>query len=386
MSLHQQPVRVLVIDDSRVVQRTLAAILEIDPQIKVIGFASDPYEAAGIMRQEAPDVITLDVEMPRMDGLTFLRKLMSQHPIPVVMCSSLTESGSKTALEALDLGAVEVFSKPKGINAASYLEEISIQFCDAVKAAARAKLPRSGVAAAQPAAKPAPKQRAASAKKPKTPIAQPKLNADSVIPPKPASRCRVRPNQKRAIFIGASTGGTEALKSVLMGMPADSPPIFVVQHMPEQFTGPFAQRMDSQCTIHVKEAQERDIVTNGMAVIAPGNKHLLANYIGDEYRVELRDGPLVSRHRPSVDVLFRSAAQLAGSVAVGVILTGMGDDGATGMREMHDVQAQTIAQNEASCVVFGMPKEAIAAGGVDHVLHLSKIPAQILQLSGYHNA
>ncbi|MEG3638397.1 protein-glutamate methylesterase/protein-glutamine glutaminase [Magnetococcus sp. PR-3] len=365
-------IRVLIVDDSFTVQKTLGRILSEDPEIEVIGCASDPYEAAELMRTQAPDVITLDVEMPRMDGLTFLRKLMRQHPIPVVMCSSITPENSDKAMEALELGAVEVFTKPK-LGTAQHLEEISIQFCDAIKAAAKVRF----------GSKPPSKPKSSSPKAaPKRALkVSPKLTADAVIPPREPNRCRAVAGQGRMIAIGASTGGTEALKSVLTQLPLDCPPIFIVQHMPAQFTGSFASRLDELCSIRVKEAVNQVIVTPGMAVIAPGDKHMLIRYTAGNYRVELRDGPLVSRHRPSVDVLFRSAAQFAPGVAIGAILTGMGDDGAHGMLEMHDMGSQTVAQNEKSCVVFGMPKEAITLGGVDHISDLTRIPSLLMQLS-----
>ncbi|WP_041640722.1 protein-glutamate methylesterase/protein-glutamine glutaminase [Magnetococcus marinus] len=363
-------IRVLIIDDSVTVQKTLTKILNSDPGIAVIGCAADPYQAAELMRTQAPDVITLDVEMPRMDGLTFLRKLMRQHPIPVVMCSSLTLENSAKAVQALELGAVEVFAKPR-LGDALQLEEISIQFCDAIKAAAKVNFNN----------KPTPKPKKNDPAPHSAIKVPPKLNADSILPPKEASFCRAAPGQGRVLVIGASTGGTEALKAVLTQLPSHCPPVFIVQHMPHQFTGPFAKRMNELCAIQVKEAEHQEVVTPGMAVIAPGDRHMLLRYSAGSYRVELRDGALVSRHRPSVDVLFRSAAQFAPGVAVGAILTGMGDDGAHGMWEMHQTGSPTVAQDEKSCVVFGMPKEAIARGGVDTVIPLPNIPAKLMQLS-----
>jgi two-component system chemotaxis response regulator CheB len=348
-------IRVLVVDDSALVRQTLCAILESDPDIEVMATASDPLAAAEVLRQQVPDVITLDIEMPRMDGLTFLRKLMSQHPLPVVICSSLAESGAETTLKALEYGAVSIIQKPK-IGTKQFLEESRVLICDEVKAAARAQL------------------------KPYTPVPAPapKLSADVMLP-KPGAQAMVETTDK-VVAIGASTGGTEALARLLSALPASSPGIVVVQHMPEQFTRAFARRLDGLCAISVKEAEDGDPVLRGHALIAPGGRHMLLARSGARYFVKIKDGPLVSRHRPSVDVLFRSTARYAGKNALGIIMTGMGDDGARGMREMHDAGAYTIAQDEASCVVFGMPKEAIAAGGVDEVLPLDAIPAAILRV------
>ncbi len=348
-------IRVLIIDDSAVVRQTLAEILQSDPQIEVMGTAADPYIASDRIKEEIPDVITLDVEMPRMDGLNFLKIIMSQRPVPVVMCSSLTERGSETALKAIEYGAVEIILKPR-LGTKSFLEESRIRICDAVKAAAQARV--------------RPIQERA-----RTP--QPKLSADAILA-KPSSHAMLRTTEK-VVAVGASTGGTEALRVFLEAMPADAPGIVIVQHMPEGFTRSFAKRLDSLCRINVKEAEDNDTVIRGRALIAPGNRHLLLKRSGARYYVELKDGPLVSRHRPSVDVLFRSAARYAGNNAVGVILTGMGDDGASGMKEMKDAGAYTIAQDEATCVVFGMPNEAIKRGGVAVVLPLDEIPRDAIK-------
>ncbi|BDV01068.1 chemotaxis response regulator protein-glutamate methylesterase of group 2 operon [Thermodesulfomicrobium sp. WS] len=348
-------IRVLVVDDSALVRQTLCAILESDPDIEVMATASDPLAAAEILRQQVPDVITLDIEMPRMDGLTFLRKLMSQHPLPVVICSSLAESGAETTLKALEYGAVSIIQKPK-IGTKQFLEESRVLICDEVKAAARAKVRQYT---------------------PSPPVT-PKLSADVMLP-KPGAQAMIETTEK-VVAIGASTGGTEALARLLSALPAHVPGIVVVQHMPEKFTRAFAQRLDGLCAISVKEAEDGDPVLRGHALIAPGGRHMLLSRSGARYFVKIKDGPLVSRHRPSVDVLFRSTARYAGKNALGIIMTGMGDDGARGMREMHDAGAYTIAQDEASCVVFGMPKEAIAAGGVDEVLPLDAIPAAILRV------
>ena len=345
-------IRVLIVDDSAVVRRTLEEIFSSDREIEVMATASDPYIAADKILQEVPDVITLDVEMPRMDGITFLQKLMSQHPIPVVICSSLTESGSETALKALEFGAVEIIQKPR-IGTRQFLEESRVRICDAVKAAAMAKVKRIV-----------------------RPIV-PKLSAD-VILEKPTSRAMAKTTEK-VVVVGASTGGTEALSDFLQAMPLDAPGIVIVQHMPEHFTRAFAARLNTICRISVKEAEDNDTVIRGRALIAPGNHHLLLKRSGARYYVEIKDGPLVSRHRPSVDVLFRSAARYAGKNTIGVIMTGMGDDGAKGMLEMKEAGAFNIAQDEESCVVFGMPKKAIELDAVDRVLPLNAIPAAVLK-------
>jgi two-component system chemotaxis response regulator CheB len=344
-----QKIKVLIVDDSAVVRQTMEDILSSDPFIEVIGVASDPFVAASKIKETIPDVITLDVEMPRMDGLTFLQKIMRQHPIPVVMCSSLTEKGSETTFKALEYGAVEIIQKPR-MGAKLFLEESRIRIIDAVKAASAARL-RS------PSAKPY--------------EAAPKLTADAVIA-KAASHAMVETTDK-VVVVGASTGGTEALSVFLQALPPDGPGIVIVQHMPEHFTRAFANRLNGICRISVKEAEDNDTVIRGRALIAPGNHHTLLKRSGARYYVEVKDGPLVSRHRPSVDVLFRSAARYAGKNAIGVIMTGMGDDGAKGMLEMKQEGAYTIAQDEASCIVFGMPKEAIKLSAVDKVVPLEGI-------------
>jgi len=349
-------IRVLIVDDSAVVRQSLTDILTSDPQIEILATASDPFIAAQKIREVVPDVITLDVEMPRMDGITFLQKIMSQHPIPVVMCSSLADMGSETALRALEYGAVDIITKPK-MGTKQFIEESRIQICDTIKAAASARVQRLTVHHQ----------------------VTPKLTAD-VIMPKPTSHAMIQTTEK-VVVVGASTGGTEALKVFLEMLPEDTPGIVIVQHMPENFTAAFAKRLDSSCKVTVKEAADNDTVVRGRALIAPGNKHTLLKRSGARYYVEVKDGPLVSRHRPSVDVLFRSAARYGGKNIVGVIMTGMGDDGAKGMKEMHDAGAVNIAQDEASCVVFGMPHEAIKQGGVDKIAPLERIAAEVLKLS-----
>jgi two-component system chemotaxis response regulator CheB len=344
-------IRVLIVDDSAVVRQILSEVLSTDPDIQVIGTAGDPFAAAERMSQQAPDVITLDIEMPRMDGLTFLQKIMSQHPIPVVICSTLAEEGARSTIRALEYGAVDIVTKPR-LGTRQFLEESRDLLCQTVRAAAQAK-----VHLLRPSQ-----------------TVQPKLTADAIL--HPATHAMAETTE-RVIAIGASTGGTEALKTVLEALPPDVPGIVIVQHMPELFTRAFASRLDSLCSITVKEAETNDSVLRGRALIAPGNHHLLLKRSGARYYVELKDGPLVCRHRPSVDVLFRSAARYAGPNAVGVILTGMGDDGARGMLEMKQAGAMTFAQDEASCVVFGMPKEAIRRNAVDRVLPLASVAAAI---------
>jgi two-component system chemotaxis response regulator CheB len=343
---------VLIVDDSAVVRQTLKEVLSSDPEIEVIATAGDPFVAAERIGEQVPDVITLDIEMPRMDGLTFLKKIMGQHPIPVVICSSLAEEGALSTLKALEYGAVEIIAKPR-LGTRQYLEDSRVTLCEAVKAAAAARLHSLGPSH----------------------TVEPKLTADAIL--SPATRAMAETTEK-VVVIGASTGGTEALKTLLEALPADSPGIVIVQHMPELFTRAFANRLDGLCSITVKEAETNDTVIRGRALIAPGNHHLLLKRSGARYYVEIKDGPLVCRHRPSVDVLFRSAARYAGQNAVGVILTGMGDDGARGMLELKQAGAVTIAQDEATCVVFGMPKEAIKLGAVDKILPLHTVAAAIL--------
>jgi two-component system chemotaxis response regulator CheB len=314
--------------------------------------------AAERLRTIVPDVITLDVEMPRMDGLTFLQKLMSQHPIPVVMCSSLTELGSETALRALEYGAVDIITKPK-LGTKQFIEESRVRICDAIKGAAAARL--------------GPLRQMRTMKE-----VSPKYTAD-VIMEKPNAKAMIQTTEK-VVVVGASTGGTEALKVFLEMLPEDTPGIVIVQHMPENFTTAFAKRLDSLCRVTVKEAQDNETVVRGRALIAPGNHHALLKRSGARYYVEIKDGPLVCRHRPSVDVLFRSAARYAGRNAVAVIMTGMGDDGARGMKEMFDAGSATIAQDEATCVVYGMPHEAVKQGGVHKVVPLQHIAAEVLRL------
>ena len=355
-------IRVLVVDDSASVRQALSDILDADPDIEVMATASDPFVAARRLEDEVPDVITLDVEMPRMDGITFLRKLMEQRPIPVVMCSSLTEEGSETLMLALEAGAVDVILKPR-VDVTDFLKESETRIQDVVKAAAQARL------------KHLPRLR--SGRKPSGP--EKKLTADVVLSAPNARHAMARTTES-VVCIGASTGGTECLRVVLQSLPADCPGVVIVQHMPEKFTAAFARRLDGICEIEVKEAAEGDTVRRGRALIAPGDKHLLLQRSGARYYVSVKDGPLVSRHRPSVDVLFRSAAKFAGSNAMGIIMTGMGDDGARGLLEMKEAGAFTVAQDEATSVVFGMPKEAISRDAAVKVLPLDRMAGEIIRV------
>ncbi len=357
----REKIRVMLVDDSAVVRQTLKEVLESDAAIEVTAVAPDPLFALKKLETGRPDVIVSDVEMPRMDGLTFLKSIMSgSDPIPVVICSSKTEDGSENALRALEYGAVDIIQKPK-IGTKQFLEESKVAICDVVKAAYHARLRQLP-------------QRIQL----QTREVAPKLTAD-VILPKAGDHATFIETTERVVVVGASTGGTEALREYLEALPLDAPGMVIVQHMPEHFTAAFAKRLDSLCRVNVKEAEDNDTVIRGRVLIAPGNRHTLLKRAGARYYVEVKDGPLVCRHRPSVDVLFRSAARYAAKNAIGVIMTGMGDDGSRGMKEMHDVGAYTIAQDEASCVVFGMPNEAIKAGGVDTILPLDGIAGEVLR-------
>lgn len=347
--------RVLVVDDSAVVRQALSTIINSDPELEVMGTAADPFIAVKKIQKEVPDVITLDIEMPRMDGLTFLKKIMSQHPMPVVVVSSLTEKGTETAIRALEYGAVEVVSKPQ-YSSREFFEEQKIRLCDIIKAAAISRIKRKVVI---------------------EPVkVEPKFSADAVIPLVHAKS--MIKTTEIVVAVGASTGGTEALSEFLMAMPLDSPGIVIVQHMPENFTRSFANRLNEICKITVKEAENNDSIIRGRALIARGNHHMLIRRSGARYYAEIKDGSLVNRHRPSVDVLFRSTARYAGKNAIGIIMTGMGDDGAKGLLEMKEAGADTIAQDEKSCVVFGMPKEAIKLDAAKKVMPLDKIAPYII--------
>lgn len=341
-------IRVLVVDDSAVARQVLEAVLSQEPDMSVM-IAADPLIAQQKMARVRPDVIVLDLEMPRMDGLTFLRKVMATDPIPTVICSGVAARGTEAALRALEEGAVGIVTKPK-LGLRDFLYESGLVLTDMVRSAATARIVRHCPSVA--------------------------TRRDSVSPQLRHRRPDV--SSKKLVAIGASTGGTEALAEILTAMPGDSPGIVVVQHMPEVFTAAFAERLNQLSQIEVKEAEHGDLISSGRALIAPGNRHMSVKRRGEQIFVEVDDGPLFSRHRPSVDVLFRSVAHAVGADALGIILTGMGNDGAQGLLEMKNSGAETVAQDEASSVVFGMPKEAIACGAVDLVLPLSKIPAKIL--------
>jgi two-component system chemotaxis response regulator CheB len=352
-------IKVLIVDDSAVVRQVLTANLSKDPSITVIGAASDPIFAMAKMQTQWPDVIVLDVEMPRMDGITFLKKLMAERPTPVVICSTLTEKGAETTMQALAAGAVSIVTKPK-VDLKQFLQDDPENLVAAVKAAARANLRRLGKAAVA------------------VPV-QAKLTADAILS---ASSHAMDVTTDRVVAIGTSTGGTQALEVVLTALPRVCPGIVIVQHMPEKFTAAFAARLNGLCQIEVREAVHGDRVIPGRALIAPGGRHMLLMRSGAQYHVEIVDGPPVSRHRPSVDVLFRSVAKCAGKNALGIIMTGMGDDGARGLKEMHDMGARTVGQDEDSCVVYGMPKEALKMGAVNKELPLARMAYEIVVYGG----
>lgn len=352
----KRPLRVLVVDDSATVRQAFAAILGRDRAIEVTT-AADPLFALAKMERHRPDVIVTDIEMPRMDGLAFLRQVMATDPIPTIICSALTGVAADAAMVALEEGAMSVVTKPR-LGVKQFLEESAVTLTDAVRGAAAA---RRGVG---------------SRRRPFSGLRRVVPNGPAVAA-MPVARGLGVTTQK-VVAIGASTGGTEALRAILEEMPPSCPGIVIVQHMPEGFTRAFAQRLDQTCRIEVKEAADGDRVLEGRALIAPGNRHTRLRRNGAQYCVEVTDGPLVSRHRPSVNVLFSSAARAAGGNAVGIILTGMGDDGAQGLEEMHEAGSFTIAQDEASCVVFGMPREAILRGAVDETVPLSDIPQRLL--------
>jgi len=349
-------IKVMIVDDSALVRQVVAQALASDPGIEVIATASDPLFALQKMKSQWPDVLVIDIEMPRMDGITFLKKIMAERPTPTVICSSLAERGTQATLEALAAGAVSVITKPK-LGLKSFLEDAANDIIHAVRSAARANMRALGSAAAAG-------------------FNRPKLSADAML--SIGTHRALERTTDQVIAIGTSTGGTQALEAVLTRLPANSPGIVIVQHMPEKFTAMFAERLNGLCQIDVREARNGDRIIPGLALIAPGGRHMMLKRNGAQYVVEVTDGPLINRHKPSVDVLFRSVAKFAGANALGVIMTGMGDDGARGMKEMHDAGAKTIAQDEASCVVFGMPKEAIRFGGVDQVMALDQIPGAIV--------
>ena len=354
-------IKVMVVDDSAVARQVVVGLLQEDPGVEVIAAVSDPIFAMQRMQAQWPDVILLDVEMPRMDGITFLKQIMSERPTPVIICSTLTEAGAPTTLEALAAGAVTIITKPR-VGLQQFLRESAEELRDAIRVAARANVKRLGTRAARP-------------------ISVPVRNSADVILA-PARERAMTQTTERVVVIGTSTGGTQALQEVLVELPAVSPGIVIVQHMPSHFTAAFAARLDSMCRIEVREAKHNDRVVPGCALIAPGGRHMLLMRSGAQYHVEIKDGPPVSRHRPSVDVLFRSAAKCAGPNALGIIMTGMGDDGARGLKEMRDAGARTVAQDEASCVVFGMPKEAIRLDAAEKVAPLDELARIILRNGG----
>ncbi len=350
-------IKVMLIDDSAVVRQVVVGLLATDPGIEVIAAAADPIFAMERMKKQWPDVILLDVEMPRMDGITFLKKIMSEHPTPVIICSTLTEAGAATTIEALAAGAVTVITKPKS-GLKQFLTDSAEELTTAIRNAARVNVGRLVARAATP--------RAVAVRN----------TADVIL--SPAKDKAMTRTTEHVVAIGTSTGGTQALQAVLAALPAVSPGMVIVQHMPKQFTAAFAARLNSVCEIEVREAKNKDRVIPGCALIAPGGAHMLLMRSGAQYYVEVKEGPPVNRHCPSVDVLFRSVAKCAGRNALGVIMTGMGDDGARGLKEMRDAGAHTVAQDEATCVVFGMPKEAIRMEAAERVVGLDSIAQVIL--------
>ena len=344
----------MVVDDSAVVRQVVTAMLNEDSEIEVIAAVADPLLAMARMQTQWPDVIVLDIEMPRMDGITFLKKIMAERPTPVVICSTLTEKGAQTSMAALAAGAVAIITKPK-IGLKQFLNDSSDDLLGAVKAAAHANVRKL------------------------QPVQVIEKHTADVILPAADGRSAMLQTTERIVALGTSTGGTQALEVVLRALPRVCPGIVIVQHMPEKFTAEFANRLNTLCQIAVKEAQHNDRVVPGQALIAPGGKHMLLRRNGAQYFVDVIDGPLVNRHRPSVDVLFRSVAKFAGANALGVIMTGMGDDGASGLLEMRKAGARTVAQDEESCVVFGMPKEAIKRGAVEKTVSLGAIGREIMQ-------
>ena len=354
------PIGVLIVDDSAVVRQVLVGMFKEAPGIEVIAAVADPLLAIERMKLRWPDVVVLDVEMPKMDGITFLKKIMSERPTPVVICSTLTERGAKTTLDALAAGAVAIVTKPK-LGLKQFLSESAQEMISTVRAAARARVVK-------------PQRKAEPLLAP-----TPKLTADAILPA--ATGPAAIRTTERVVALGTSTGGTQALELVLTSLPRVSPGLVIVQHMPERFTAAFASRLDGLCEIEVKEAADNDRVLPGRALIAPGGKHMTLRRSGAQYVVSVVDGPLVNRHRPSVDVLFRSVARAAGQNALGIIMTGMGDDGAAGLLEMRTAGARTLAQDEESCVVFGMPKEAIRRGGAERIVPLSAVAREIMQLA-----
>lgn len=352
-------IKVLLVDDSAVVRQVLTQIINSHPKMEVCAAAQDPIFAMRHMKKQWPDVIVLDVEMPRMDGITFLQKIMSEHPTPVIMCSSLTEKGADTTMQAMSLGAIEIVTKPR-LGIKGFLNESADEIINAVLGAAQARVTK------------------------RSPVAQKvvkKLTADAILS-LPSMEAMARTTE-RIVAIGSSTGGTTALEKILTQLPRVSPGIVIVQHMPAAFTGAFAARLNSLSEMEIVEAKGNETILPGHVYIAPGDRHLLVNRSGALYKIELKDGPLVTRHKPSVDVLFRSVARYAGKNAMGIILTGMGDDGARGLKEMKDAGSVTLGECEKSCIVYGMPQEAMKRGAVGKELSLAQFPTAILD---YHRS
>jgi len=356
-------IKVMIVDDSALVRQVISQRLAREPDIEVIATAADPLFAIDKLRQAWPDVLIVDIEMPRVDGISFLRKIMTERPTPVIICSSLAESGAQVTFDALSAGAVTIINKPKA-GLKSFLEDASTDIVQAVRSAAKANLralPR-GTAAVN---------------------AGPRVKMPNDVPPASKSNSLGRTTDQ-LIAIGTSTGGTQALEHILTRLPGTTLGIVIVQHMPEKFTALFAERLNGLCDIEVREARDGDRIVPGRALIAPGGRHMAVKRSGGQYLLEVMDGPLVNRHKPSVDVLFRSVARHAGNNALGIIMTGMGDDGARGIREMRDAGARTIAQDEASCVVFGMPAEAIKLGAIDEIMPLDRIAGAIVEHTRKH--
>ena len=373
-------IKVMVVDDSAVMRQVMGRVLEADPELELIGAAADPLLAMERMKRQWPDVIVLDVEMPHMDGITFLRKIMGEHPTPVVICSTLTEKGAQVSVDALAAGAVAIVTKPK-LGLRDFLTGSARELINTIKTAAVSRVRGSVNRVPRPLEprppSPAPSRTSLAPRSiaPSSLAPRAKNTADVVLP---AATRPVLETTQRIVALGTSTGGTQALEELLTELPAVCPGLVIVQHMPEQFTSAFAQRLDRLSALDVREARHNDRVIQGRALIAPGGKHLLLKRSGAQYFVEVVDGPLVSRHRPSVDVLFRSVARAAGRNALGIIMTGMGDDGANGLLEMRNAGARTVAQDEESCVVYGMPKEAVKRGAVEKILPLSALGREIL--------
>jgi two-component system chemotaxis response regulator CheB len=371
-----QKIKVLIVDDSALVRQMLEEMLSTHPQIEVVGSAHDPYMARDMIKQLHPDVLTLDIEMPKMDGISFLKNLMRLHPMPVVMVSTLTEHGADVTLQALELGAIDFVTKPK-INLVQTFEKYSTEICNKVLMAS--KVTKESLERQYARFTNNQQSRPRVEVAPTTPSVTEKYDADVII--KKTTSIRPSKSSDKIIAIGSSTGGTEAVKEILMRLPATTPPIVISQHIPAAFSGPFAQRMNSVSEMTVHEAKDNQPILQGHVYIAPGDKHLLIEPVGGKFICRLNDGPPVNRHKPSVDVMFRSVAQNLGKNVIGVILTGMGADGAKGLKEIQDLGAPTIAQDQKSSVVWGMPGEAVKLGAADFVLSLDLIAHKILELA-----